>query len=107
MRYGLRGPLAKCATSKFQASNEAACSHGNMRANGVPSLMVFCSARKDCERMHTVTIYRCPLSAPGCAANGAAELADVAVLRLMTSSYLVEACTGRSVDFSPLSKRST
>jgi hypothetical protein len=47
----------------------------NMRGNGVPSLMVFCSARKDCERMPTVTIYRCPHSAPGCAANGAADLA--------------------------------
>jgi hypothetical protein len=82
MRYGLRGPLAKCATNKFQASNEAACSHGNMRANGVPSLMVFCSARKDCERMRTVTIYRCPYSAPGCAANGSAELALMSALPL-------------------------
>ena len=31
----------------------------------------------------------------------------LAVLRLMTSSYLVGACTGRSAGFSPLRMRST
>src|SRR5262249_54852286 len=38
---------------------------------------------------------------------GKARPSAFAVLRLMTSSYLVGACTGRSAGFSPLRMRST
>src|SRR5262249_31347293 len=38
---------------------------------------------------------------------GTLRLSDLAVLRLITSSYLVGACTGRSAGFSPLRMRST
>src|SRR5262249_22598911 len=39
--------------------------------------------------------------------GGTSSPSDLAVLRLMTSSYLVGACTGRSAGFSPLRIRST
>src|SRR5262249_19238492 len=39
--------------------------------------------------------------------SGTVRPSDLAVLRLMTSSYLVGACTGRSDGFSPLRMRST
>src|SRR6516165_2917607 len=38
---------------------------------------------------------------------GTVRPSALAVLRLMTSSYLVGACTGRSLGFSPLKMRST
>src|SRR5262249_21702667 len=38
---------------------------------------------------------------------GTSRPSTLAVLRLMTSSYLVGACTGRSAGFSPLRMRST
>src|SRR5262245_40524457 len=38
---------------------------------------------------------------------GTLRLSVLAVLRLITSSYLVGACTGRSAGFSPLRMRST
>jgi hypothetical protein len=38
---------------------------------------------------------------------GTSRPSALAVLRLMTSSYLVGACTGRSAGFSPLRMRST
>src|SRR5262249_7620990 len=39
--------------------------------------------------------------------GGTVRPSALAVLRLMTSSYLVGACTGRSAGFSPLRMRST
>ena len=39
--------------------------------------------------------------------GGISRPSALAVLRLMTSSYLVGACTGRSAGFSPLRMRST
>src|SRR5262249_43556379 len=39
--------------------------------------------------------------------GGTSRPSDFAVLRLMTSSYLVGACTGRSAGFSPRRMRST
>src|SRR5262245_40620698 len=38
---------------------------------------------------------------------GSSKPCDLAVLRLITSSYLLGACTGRSAGFSPLRMRST
>src|SRR5215469_10493717 len=46
-------------------------------------------------------------SARASSAGGISRPSAFAVLRLMTSSYLVGACTGRSVGFSPLRMRST
>src|SRR5262245_18800522 len=39
--------------------------------------------------------------------GGIVRLSSYAVLRLITSSYLVGACTGKSAGFSPLRMRST
>src|SRR5215470_5465475 len=39
--------------------------------------------------------------------GGTSRPSDLAVLRLITSSYLVGACTGRSAGFAPLRMRST
>src|SRR5262249_44467249 len=46
-------------------------------------------------------------SARGSSVGGISRPSALAVLRLMTSSYLVGACTGRSAGFSPLRMRST
>ena len=46
-------------------------------------------------------------SARGSSIGGISRPSALAVLRLMTNSYLVGACTGRSAGFSPLMMRST
>src|SRR5262249_6886498 len=46
-------------------------------------------------------------SARCCSIQGTSRPSAFAVLRLMTNSYLVGACTGRSSGFSPLRMRST
>src|SRR5262245_26452590 len=46
-------------------------------------------------------------SARASSAGGTSRLSAFAVLRLMTSSYFVGACTGKSAGFSPLRTRST
>src|SRR5262249_12657603 len=53
-------------------------------------------------RTHSITS-----SAPPSRLSGTVRRSAVAVLRLITSSYLVGACTGRSAGFSPLRIRST
>src|SRR5262249_34958944 len=52
--------------------------------------------------LHSITS-----SARASTVGGISSLSAFAVLRLMTSSYLVGACTGRSAGFSPLRMRST
>ena len=51
--------------------------------------------------------YSITSSARASRLGGTSRLSALAVLRLMTSSYLVGACTGRSAGFSPLRIRST
>src|SRR5262249_8493406 len=51
--------------------------------------------------------YSITSSARVMSVGGTSRPSAVAVLRLMTSSYLVGACTGRSAGFSPLRMRST
>src|SRR5262249_4861907 len=58
--------------------------------------------RKEGAAFHSITS-----SARASGGGGTSRPRSVAVLRLMTSSYLVGACTGRSAGFSPLRMRST
>src|SRR5215468_1044157 len=51
--------------------------------------------------------YSITSSARASSVGGASRPSAFAVLRLMTSSYFVGACTGRSAGFSPLRMRST
>src|SRR5215831_5717506 len=51
--------------------------------------------------------YSITSSARASSVAGTVRLSAFAVLRLITSSYLVGACTGRSAGFSPLRMRST
>src|SRR4029450_12685567 len=53
-------------------------------------------------RAHSITS-----SARASSVDGTSRPSACAVLRLITSSYLVGACTGRSEGFSPLRMRST
>src|SRR5215813_11835474 len=53
-------------------------------------------------RTHSITS-----SARASTDDGISRPSALAVLRLITSSYLVGACTGRSAGFSPLRMRST
>ena len=52
-------------------------------------------------------IYSITSSAIACSDGGTVRPSALAVLRLITSSYLVGTCTGRSAGFSPLRMRST
>ena len=54
------------------------------------------------ERLYSITS-----SARASSDGGTSRPSALAVLRLITSSYLVGACTGRSAGFSPLRMRST
>jgi len=53
------------------------------------------------------TAHSITSSARASSVGGTSRPSDLAVFRLMTSSYLVGACTGRSAGFSPLRIRST
>ena len=71
---------------------------GHVRCNSACPL----SARSGHSPPHSITS-----SALASTAGGNVKLIALAVLRLITSSYLVGACTGRSAGFSPLRMRST
>jgi hypothetical protein len=55
----------------------------------------------------TEQVYSITSSALASSAGGTSRPSVLAVLRLITSSYFVGACTGRSAGFSPLRTRST
>ena len=54
-----------------------------------------------------IAIYSITASARASTAGGIVKPSALAVLRLITRSYLVGACTGMSAGFSPLRMRST
>src|SRR5215831_15197896 len=58
--------------------------------------------RDELAALHSITS-----SAVASSLSGTVSPSALAVFRLMTSSYLVGACTGRSAGFSPLRMRST
>ena len=58
--------------------------------------------RDELAALHSITS-----SARASSVGGTSRPSALAVLRLITSSYLVGACTGRSAGFSPLRMRST
>src|SRR5262245_29931564 len=62
------------------------------------------AAVSDCSK---VPFYSITSSARASSAGGTSSPSVLAVLRLITNSYLVGACTGRSAGFSPLRMRST
>ncbi len=57
-----------------------------------------------CSKQH---LYSITSSARASRVGGTSRPSALAVLRLITSSNLVGACTGRSAGFSPLRMRST
>jgi hypothetical protein len=65
-----------------------------------------CAKRR---HMHRTKDYRYSITSSAMASSlsGTVSPSALAVLRLITSSYLVGACTGRSAGFSPLRMRST
>src|SRR5215475_6700633 len=62
----------------------------------------FCNRRQDIDQIYSRTS-----STLASTVGGSASPSACAALRLITSLYLVEACTGRSAGFSPLRMRST
>ncbi len=64
------------------------------------------SANNGLMHRSNLRLYSITSSARCCKINGTVIPSALAVLRLMTSSYLVGACTGRSAGFSPFSMRS-
>ena len=53
------------------------------------------------------SLIRSPLGALRAMSDGTVRPSSLAVLRLITSSYLFGVCTGKSAGFSPLKMRST
>src|SRR5262249_11079233 len=66
-----------------------------------------CSRRAAEQRHELATVHSMTSSARASSVGGTSRPSDLAVLRLITSSYFVGACTGRSAGFSPLRMRST
>src|SRR5262245_26641257 len=62
---------------------------------------------KGVHRLVTASNHSITSSARASSDGGTSRPRALAVLRLITSSYLVGACTGRSAGFSPLRMRST
>src|SRR5262249_13775688 len=65
------------------------------------------SAKSGCEQSQQRARYSIPPSARASSVGGTSMPSALAVFRLITSSYLVGACTGRSAGFSPFRTRST
>jgi hypothetical protein len=74
---------------------------------------ILCTAAKDakCQKptyaLQQRTAYSITSSARASSVGGTSMPSAFAVFKLMASSYLVGACTGRSAGFSPLRMRST
>src|SRR5258707_1436706 len=120
---GIDPQVAALAPSQLA---ERLCERGEP---GLPLGIVRGDIREHANAPHSLDLLRACTERPrGCAAEQRNELAPVhsitssarassvggtsrpsalAVLRLITSSYLVGACTGRSAGFSPLRMRST
>ena len=85
-RRGTRSPASPAAARAPRAASAAAPPSSVMNSR----------------RSHSITS-----SARASSVGGTSRPSALAVLRLITSSYLVGACTGRSAGFSPLRMRST
>src|SRR5262245_7361762 len=66
-----------------------------------------CDRRTTEQRDEVASSHSITSSARASSVGGTSRPSAFAVLRLITSSYLVGACTGRSAGFSPLRMRST
>jgi hypothetical protein len=81
------------------------------RMSGLPSIADIARrpsrAKTGCEQSQQSRPYSMIWLARASSVGGASRLSALAVLRLITSSYLVGACTGKSAGFSPLRMRST
>src|SRR5262249_3876294 len=99
---GSNAPHQTEATRTFMYAVPALATANSMRqhrqscANSVP----------DALRKYESVFYSITSSASASSLSGILRPSALAVLRLMTSSYLVGACTGRSPGFSPLRIRS-
>ena len=76
-------------------------------AAGTALLTIADFCNKICHKARRHQLYSITSSARARSDGGTLRPSALAVLRLMTSSYLVGACTGRSAGFSPLRMRST
>ena len=83
--------------SWLRTLEDAPCIDAGLAANGMSAL---CQKR-------TLEPYSITSLAVASSDDGMVRPSALAVLRLITSSYLVGACTGRSDGFSPLRIRST
>src|SRR5712692_9050893 len=66
-----------------------------------------CGCRAAEQRDESAPLHSITSSARASSVGGTSRPSALAVLRLITNSYLVGACTGRSAGFSPLRMRST
>ena len=90
--------------------NKGQCSLGTAVMSALPPKADMCGATRRCTALcqkRTLPAYSITLSARSSSVGGTVRPSALAVLRLITSSYLVGACTGRSAGFSPLRMRST
>jgi hypothetical protein len=91
------------ATCTLAGSTSASASCGHAAA---PALAAMCQTPDSCSAANSI-VYSMTSSARASSCGGTSVPSALAVLRLITSSYFVGACTGRSAGFSPLRMRST
>ena len=98
-----RGPEIRIVRGCGQEHADAPHALALLRARGErPRSRRAAEQRDEFAPLHSITS-----SARASSVGGTSRPSALAVLRLITSSYLVGACTGRSAGFSPLRMRST
>ena len=80
---------------------------GNRRFRNSAPQRIDAECQKATYAAQQIALYSITSSARASRLSGTVRPSAFAVLRLMTNSYLVGACTGRSAGFSPLRMRST
>ena len=95
---------------RFTPNSDRESGFSQEAMSALPPTADMCSAQADVclvPKADISNFYSITSSACASSAGGTAMPSALAVLRLITSSYLVGACTGRSAGFSPLRIRST
>src|SRR5262245_59705007 len=114
VRFGSKADICVAKSDvRFTPNSDRESEFPHKAMSALPLKADMCSALADvcygpkADMRRTCHSYSMTSSARPSTTGGIARPSALAVLRLITSSYLVGACTGRSAGFSPLRMRST
>src|SRR5262249_21408288 len=110
VRFGSKADICSAKRHvRFTPNSDRESRHRQTVRSALPPKADMCGAARDVRYgpKADIAIYSIIASARPSTAGGIVRPSSLAVLRLITSSYLVGACTGRSAGFSPLRMRST